>query len=199
VHLSILLLTLAMTAPDAVPSAGVSAEENLARGIALYEQHQFREAIVEFEAGYARVPSPTLLFNLALAYEATNRSQDALAAYQKFVAEEDKRVPPDPALAESVEYARGKIVALKGVLPAAAPPLPTLPTLPPGAKPKLVQTAPPLIPAQVDLATKETPDKPSRLKWWLVGAGGLVVAAAATWFVVSRNNRCPGRYDVGCL
>jgi tetratricopeptide (TPR) repeat protein len=189
VQLTILLMAFALVLPEDQQAA----QQHLERGVALLHSNRFDDAIVEFQAGYALVPSPAFLFNLGLGYEAAKRKREALESYDKFIKAVEQDATGRPDLLESLETARRNANALR----AAGSPLPAFP---PVAMPR----PPPLSPEPGGAITApappraEAPEKPSRLKWWLIGAGGLLAGAAATWFVVARK-QCPGQYDIGCL
>ena len=188
-QLTILLIAFALVAPQDQQAA----QQHLERGVALLHSNRFDEAIVEFQAGYALVPSPAFLFNLGLGYEAANRKREALESYDKFIKAVEQDSTDRPDLLESLETARRNANALRAAgspLPAFPPAaIPRPPPLPEGLAGGITVPAPP---------RAEASEKPSRLKWWLIGAGGVLAGAAATWFVVARK-QCPGRYDVGCL
>jgi tetratricopeptide (TPR) repeat protein len=55
-----------------------------------YEAGRFREAIQLLEEAYGLEQSPTILYNLARAYEGVGESEQALDAYEKYVEKEPK-------------------------------------------------------------------------------------------------------------
>jgi hypothetical protein len=78
--------------PDgAPPEAAVSAEdqrtaeEHLARGLALYGQKHYTEAVEEFRAGSAVHADPRLLYALAQALRLAGQCTEAVTYYQRFL------------------------------------------------------------------------------------------------------------------
>src|SRR5690349_4339746 len=55
-----------------------------------YEAGRFREAIQLLEEAYGLEESPTILYNLARAYEGVGESERALNAYEKYIEKEPK-------------------------------------------------------------------------------------------------------------
>ncbi|MBN1609846.1 MAG: hypothetical protein JW940_24650 [Polyangiaceae bacterium] len=62
-----------------------SAEEHLARGLTLYGQRHYTEAVAEFRAGYAVSADSRLLYALAQALRLAGRCPEAATYYQRFV------------------------------------------------------------------------------------------------------------------
>lgn len=75
---------LAAAAP-AVAQAQDGFRELVDKGLELYTQKKYDEAIKSFEQAYALRPEPELVYNIARAHEKSLRRDEAIAAYEKFV------------------------------------------------------------------------------------------------------------------
>ena len=131
------LSLLAWVAPAAwaqpTPSSEIDAQVargHFQRGAHFYDQGDYKEAIVEFEAARRIKSLPALDFNIGRSYERLERWGDAADAYQRFLASQ----PPDaePGLRERiVELRRRALAATVVVAPPAAAPPPARPAPPP--------------------------------------------------------------------
>jgi tetratricopeptide (TPR) repeat protein len=77
--------------------ARTSGQAYLERGLALYRSGEYRAAIAQFEAGYARVPRPAFLLDIAQSWRQLGELAQARVYYVRFVALAGKR---DPARAQ---------------------------------------------------------------------------------------------------
>jgi tetratricopeptide (TPR) repeat protein len=94
------------------PAEGeMAARQHFRVGEAHYSGGQFAEALTDYEAGYASVPLPGFLVNIAQCHRRLGHLEEARRTYQKFVL-----VAPDSPLAPEV---RGLIAELDKLL---APP-----------------------------------------------------------------------------
>lgn len=57
------------------------------KGLEAYRNRDYAEAIQLFEAAYAMQPAPELLYNVARSYEKALRRNEAIVAYERFLAE----------------------------------------------------------------------------------------------------------------
>ncbi len=57
----------------------------LVEGAALYDQHQYVRALDKFQAAYAMVPSPRILYNIAKVMDELHNNPDAANAYARFL------------------------------------------------------------------------------------------------------------------
>jgi hypothetical protein len=64
-----------------------AARDTFQRGVALYDQGKYREAIVQFENAYRLQPHPSVLFNIARCHENLGELTEALAYYQRMLAD----------------------------------------------------------------------------------------------------------------
>jgi hypothetical protein len=97
---------------DPSDAAKQAARAKLAEGVELMKQGDAAAALARFQEAYGMVPSPKILFDVGLAQQALGHKAEALAAYQRFVAE----VPdPNPASRTKAEQ---EIAALQQQLAA---------------------------------------------------------------------------------
>jgi tetratricopeptide (TPR) repeat protein len=117
-------LWLASTAPARAAEPGqpdAVARAHLQRGLELYRHGEYPASIAEFELGYARVPSPAFLLNIAQAWRRMDRLSEARDYYQRFV---DRSASDDPARAQAIDIIRklDRALAPRSSPPVAAPP-----------------------------------------------------------------------------
>ncbi|MDB4969773.1 MAG: hypothetical protein JWN44_5462, partial [Myxococcales bacterium] len=183
------------TATAATPAA--AGQAHLSRGLKLYRGGHYREAIAEFETGYAAAPNPVFLLNIAQAWRRLGQLERTRAYYEKFV---ERTSPRNPARAQALaaiekldEQLRQRAEADKAreaksapVEPApavaAAPTPPSAPTTVPATPPSATAptTAPPADVSSTP-AADSSPSQSARPRSRAVGwAGvGLIVAGAA--------------------
>jgi hypothetical protein len=134
-------------APGALPSARAqppapsdaaraAARRQLVEGVAALKKGDCEAALARFEAAYAIVPSPKIHYDFGLAYDGLGRTAEALAAFERFLAEAAD-APPDKRekAAARVATLRGEIAEtsgrndrdVAGTQPAAPPPAMTGP------------------------------------------------------------------------
>ncbi|WP_404369697.1 TonB-dependent receptor domain-containing protein [Corallococcus coralloides] len=87
------LLALCLCATEALADARLEARRHFRNGMTLIEQKNFDEGIAELEAAYAIKPHPSVLYNIARAYQDAGRLDEALDAYKRYLASN----PPDAA------------------------------------------------------------------------------------------------------
>jgi len=71
-------------------SAIANAETPIERGLALFEDKRYAQAIVAFEEAYKQSPEPKLLYSIAQAYRLDGNCAGALAYYQRYLEEMPK-------------------------------------------------------------------------------------------------------------
>jgi len=82
------LVALGVPALSAAPAAAQAQDgfrELVDKGLELYTQKKYDEAIKSFEQAYALRAEPELVYNIARAHEKSLRRAEAIAAYEKFV------------------------------------------------------------------------------------------------------------------
>jgi hypothetical protein len=93
-------------APDAQARAAFD------RGIADVDAGRFANAVAAFEESYRLRPAAVVLYNLASAYSRLGRHQQAIATYERYLAEGGARLPPD-----RVQAVQARIAELRRDLP----------------------------------------------------------------------------------
>ena len=63
------------------------ARAKLVQGAELLSRGEFEEALARFQEAYGSVPSPKIFYNYGLAYKGLGRSAEAIAAFDRFLAE----------------------------------------------------------------------------------------------------------------
>jgi hypothetical protein len=71
---------------DAGVSSMAKARDLFRDGVQLFASGDYAGALSKFQAAYAVVPHPAVLYNIATCEERLGRDQDALAAYQQYLA-----------------------------------------------------------------------------------------------------------------
>ena len=143
-------------------------------GEALYREGNHAEAIRQFEAANALVPSPILTFNIGLAHEKLGHDEKAIAQFQRYLKERPD-APNKAAVQERIARARERVARAKQPLykeldddappsASAAPeaPPPPLPPAPPSADPSASPgPAPSASPSPVSPPIPPLPGPPS--------------------------------------
>ena len=108
---ALVVLTPALaSAQPAVPDAQARAAFD--RGIADVDASRFANAVAAFEESYRLRPAAVVLFNLASAYSRLGRHQQAIATFERYLAEGGSRLPP-----ERVQSVHARIAELRRGLP----------------------------------------------------------------------------------
>jgi hypothetical protein len=115
-------------APPSTPSTPSASAENVAsarahftRGVKLYEEDDFRGALIEFSRAYELAPNWAVLYNVGQSYYQLRDYANALKTLERYVKEGADRIAPE-RLAEvnrEIEEVRGRIahVTLKTNVP----------------------------------------------------------------------------------
>jgi tetratricopeptide (TPR) repeat protein len=106
----LLVLTTAGAASAQDEKARAEARTLAQEGAALFEKDDFGAALERFQQAYAKFPSPKLFLNIGQALRRLGRNVEALAAFERFLAEA-KDANPD-----FVEQANAQVAELKGKL-----------------------------------------------------------------------------------
>ncbi len=123
---------------NARPETPARGKAHLERGLQLYRDGMYQQAIAEFESGYAALPRPAFLLNIAQAYRKLNQLERARNYYQQFAL---KTTRSDPARAQALAIA-DKIDAQLRAQAAEAAHSPQPPAREPEAAPPATATAP---------------------------------------------------------
>ena len=159
--LTVVALSMLVGVAHAAPRTGGRA--HLERGLALYRSGSYAAAIAEFEAGYALLPRPAFLLNIAQAWRKLGQLERARSYYQRFVERAPAHDPARPQVLVAIE----KIDAQLREPPpaeanvAAAAPAPGTPSLPAGAPPSAGPGAPSARTPPLPTTTTTTPPPPS--------------------------------------
>lgn len=79
-------LLASVAAAQPLPDREREARGRFERGISMFERGDNTAALAEFLAAYELAPRPSVLFNLAVTYEALRRYPEALDAFERFLA-----------------------------------------------------------------------------------------------------------------
>jgi hypothetical protein len=87
----------AAVAPAPAPTADAVAQarQHFTRGVKLYEEDDFRTALIEFNRAYELAPNWQVLYNIGQSYYQLRDYADALATMERYVAEGGANVPRD--------------------------------------------------------------------------------------------------------
>lgn len=169
-------------------TAAREAKHHYDRGVRAYDAGHYDEAFKEFEAGYAAMPRPGFILNMAHAQRRMGELRKARALYQRFLVAE-----PDSPQAETTKSAITEIDAAIKAEDDAAHRTPVAPTEPPPIPP------PPVIAPMVIAPPPPPPPAPRRWyqRWWVWTAAGAVVAGTVTALAISLSG--PDYADDGSL
>jgi len=178
------------------PAIGTEANREAARaklveGVAALKRGDHRAALARFEEAYALVPSPKIHYDFGLAYVGLGRTDDARAAFERFLAEATD-APPDK---------RDKAASMIASLRARGTERPArndgdVASAPPsaGSPPPIAERAPPAIasPPEASLsAAVKANDDPMRTRRItaiaLGGAGAGLLAAGLVFGVLAQR------------
>lgn len=153
------------------------------RAVAHYRAGRFEQAATDFEAAYAIDPQPELIYNQARAYEKALRTEDAIAAYARFIelpgttAELRALALDSMAALEREAEARERRSARAEV-----PPAPSPPASPPAARPA-APSAGVRAPAVEPRGTDRTAE------WVLLGAGAALAVGGGVMGALALDRK----------
>ena len=166
-----------------------------------YRAGRYAEALAKYQAGYAAVPLPGFLVNIAQCQRRLGDLKTARATYREFVlvAPDSRLVPEvqslikqlDTLIAELASGGSGETAAEIGAgadVHATDPSAPPL-SLAPAAPTEASTETPALVATPLPLAT-EAPRQRSHARWWIWG--GIAVAAVAGGVVTGIALSSPG-------
>lgn len=163
----VLLVTLAVTTvAGATPSQEELARSHFVAGEEEYARGRWREALHEFQLGYALSPRPEFLINFAQVYRRLGDYDAATRECQRYLA----TAPPSELAAQ----AQRLLEQIKDEQAKAPPPIP------PAPKPIVQPAAPAPTPAAI-VAQPQPPPPPKRSRAWIapVVIGGVIVVGGA--------------------
>jgi hypothetical protein len=79
--------------PAPPPSGPKEADRHFKNGVGLFKEAKYSEALAEFERAYEIAPHPLVLYNIAGCHRALSHYGEAVAYYQRFLADGNGRVP----------------------------------------------------------------------------------------------------------
>lgn len=95
-----------MTAPPSTDDMTAEARTFFLRGVAMFRRHRYDAALAAFTAAYRFAQLPEVIYNLAVASERTDHTQDAIDYYREYL----RARPGDPGRAtieHHIEQLRG--------------------------------------------------------------------------------------------
>ena len=102
--------------------AAVAAKRFYDAGTKAFEAGRFREAAAEYERAFAAQPLPAFTYDVASAYDKAGASDEALAAYRRYLSLPAHDVKDEPAVRARIE-----VLERAKVVPAPAPVAPVAP------------------------------------------------------------------------
>jgi hypothetical protein len=149
--------------------------EHYKKGEELFGAERYAEAYAEFEAGYAMVPRPLFLLNMAHSDRRRGQLRSASALYKRYlVMEPESKFRPE---VESVLAEIDRVIAAEDAAAIARSPMPDLTPAPVVVSAPAPKPAPPAAPT------------PLYRRWWFWAAAGAVVATAVTTTIfLSRDD-----------
>ena len=168
-RLIVLLLLAASSVAHATPSQEELARSHFVAGEEEYARGRWREALHEFQLGYALSPRPEFLINFAQVYRKLGDYDAAARECQRYLA-----TAPPSDLAAQAEKLLGQIKEEQAKAPASTTPPPIAAPAPP--KPA---ASPPLVTAPVIVAAPPPPPKKKRTWIAPLVVGCVLVAGAA--------------------
>jgi hypothetical protein len=112
---SLLLACLLAASPAVAQEKRAAAKAKFEEGLRHYQQGDYAQAVAAWEASYALVPAPLLLFNLGNAHRLNGDCPTAVSYYDRYLADD----PNGPKRAEAEEAKRRCAEAAPAATPAA--------------------------------------------------------------------------------
>lgn len=185
--LSIVLLLAAAPARAADPSPKTvrEAQQHYRKGDDAFRGERYEEAYREFEQGFALVPRPLFVLNMAHAQRRRGELRSALALYRRFLvmdAETKLRGDVEAVIRELEAAIAADDEATRAKLPA----------------PVLVPAAPSIVDVSAPAIAPEP--KPLLHRWWFwAGVGAIVAAGVVTATVLASKDDYRRQGSLGSL
>jgi len=213
-----LLVTLAGLPARAALAAGraddaeAEARRRFGHGKQLFDEHKYREAAQEFEAGYAVVPKPGFLLNIGHSYRRAGELEKARHYYQLFL-EKDK----DKASAAQHAEVQGYLKAIDKAIdeevageheresrpaPAAAPAEPAAARSHPVEIMRAPNETAPASPEPLamEVCSEQSAVASSSSRWpWIIAAVAVVAGGIATAVALTRGGSSEACGTLGCV
>jgi len=214
-----LLVTLAVLPVRATLAAGraddaeTEARRRFGRGKQLFDEHKFREAAQEFEAGYAVVPKPGFLLNIGHSYRRAGELEKARHYYQLFLEKDPDKASPQRAEVQGYLKAIDQAIddEAAGAREREGRPPPSAARAEPRASHPVEIMRAPSEPPPTDspaaspepLAMEVCSERPaaaSSSRWpWIVAAVAVVAGGIATAFALTRGGSSEACGTLGCV
>lgn len=107
-HLALLSLTAAPALAE-TPAAVKKAGKHFQRGVVLYNEADYRAALVEFRRAYEVAPNPAVLYNIGQTYYQLQSYAQALTTFERYLAEAGDAAPHRKEVDETVEVLRARV------------------------------------------------------------------------------------------
>lgn len=110
--LALALVAAPLTAPPAHAdtAAGVKkAGKHFQRGVALYNETDYRAALVEFRRAYEVAPNPAVLYNIGQTYYQLQSYAQALTTFERYLAESGEAAAHKKEVEETVDLLRSRV------------------------------------------------------------------------------------------
>ena len=91
--ISSLLFVFLMASPASAQDARAEARQHYQRALELFGEERYEGALVEFEAAYAAVPNPALLYNIGNVHAALGHAVEAVDAYEAYLRDAEGIAP----------------------------------------------------------------------------------------------------------
>jgi tetratricopeptide (TPR) repeat protein len=170
------------------PETPARGKAHLQRGLQLYRDGLYQNAIAEFESGYAALPRPAFLLNIAQAYRKLNQLEQARNYYQQFALRSPRSDPARAqalAIVDKIDAQLRAQAAESAHMPATTPPATREPleTTPPVTTTAPPETTPPAVatvasPFATPPVAETPPTAHSRTAGW-TGVGLIAGGTAA--------------------
>ncbi|HZS41763.1 MAG TPA: hypothetical protein VFF06_33270 [Polyangia bacterium] len=170
----------ALVAAAAHGDDAAEARVHFKKGAEAYETGEFRRAIEEFKASYARYPSPMLLYNLAQSYRKAGDNELALHEYKQYLVKTLDGTAEGRFRADAREQQERleRIIAEQSASARPPEPVRPAPIVETPANPLPQPAAPVVRSAAVTASQPVAPArKPIYKQWWLWTTIGVVAVA----------------------
>jgi tetratricopeptide (TPR) repeat protein len=114
--LALTTATATLTAPAAVrlahaetPAAVKKAGKHFQRGVALYNETDYRAALVEFRRAYEVAPNPAVLYNIGQTYYQLQSYAQALTTFERYLAESGDSASHKKEVEDTVDILRARV------------------------------------------------------------------------------------------
>jgi hypothetical protein len=104
-----IVLVAALFGAAPASAAPKEASERFSRGVALYNETDYRAALVEFKRAYELAPNPSVLYNIGQTYFQLQNYAAALTTFERYLAESGPGAAHRAEVAQSVETLRTRV------------------------------------------------------------------------------------------